>query len=202
VIKTEVVPDDLAFIVHVRASKPTAAKDWQKIFDDLDRAMDEIEAKVTDHDTYRFQIRLRVDNFKSQRFFGSEEGGEYTLTSNDPWDGYSPDFWQSALADPASRPRVERWVSRYAKTLKRAEKAERSTASLWEDDTTQFGEPLMLLLAVLDIAFVAHYKKFLELWDLDHQVEIWGAVDAIIQHHGKRRETTALRKILVQAQEG
>jgi hypothetical protein len=63
VITTEVVPDDMAFIVYVRASKPIAAKDWQKIFDDLDRAMDEIEAKVTDHDTYYFQIRLRVDGF-------------------------------------------------------------------------------------------------------------------------------------------
>jgi hypothetical protein len=80
--------------------------------------------------------------------------------------------------------------------------AARSTSSLWEDDTTQFGEPLMLLLAILDITFVAQYQKFLELWDLDHQVEIWAAVDAIVQHHGKRREIAALRKILAQVQEG
>jgi hypothetical protein len=195
-IKTEVVPDDLAFIVHVRASKPVAAKDWQKIFDDLDRAMDEIEAKLTDHDTDCFQIRLVVDGFNSRRLLVFEEGGEYTDSSNDPWDGYSPDFWRSALADPALRPRVEQWVIRYVKALKCGEMAARSTSSLWEDDHTQFGEPLMMLLAIQDIAFVAQYQKFLELWDLDHQVEIWTAVEGIIQQHGKRRETAALRKLL------
>ncbi len=201
-IRTEFVPADIAFIVHVHASKPAAAGDWQKIFDDLDSAMDEIEAKVSDPDTWSFQIRLRVDGFDAERFFGSgDEDYEYTLTSHDPWDCYSLDFWRSALSDPALRRRVERWVSRYAQTLKRAEKAMRSTASLWEDDTTQFGEPLMLLLALLDVTFVAHYEEFLQLWDLDHQVEIWPAVNAILEYHGRRRETAALRKILAE-QEG
>ena len=130
-IRTEVVPDDMAFIVHVHAGKPAVAGDWQKIFDDLDRAMDEIEVKVTDHDTFNFQIRLRVDGFDAERFFGSEENREYTLTSHDPWDCYSPEFWRSALLAPASRQRVERWVSRYSKTLKLGEKATRSTASLF-----------------------------------------------------------------------
>jgi hypothetical protein len=195
VIRTEVVPDDRAFVVHVQASKPTAAGDWQKIFDELDHAMDEIEAKVTDDDTFCFQIRLRVEGFDTERFFGFEEGGEYKFTSHDPWDGYSPDFWRSALGEPASRQRVERWVSRYAKTLKCAEKAMRSTASLWEDDTTQFGEPLILLLATMDVTFVAHYEEFLLLWDLSHQVWIWPAVAALLEHHGVRPETSALAQI-------
>jgi hypothetical protein len=200
--RTEVVPDDMAFIVHVHASEPATARDWQKIFDDLDRAMDKIEAKVVDHDTFNFQIRLRVDGFEKQRLFELEEGWKYTLTSSDPWDGYSPDFWRSALADPASRQRVERFVTRYANTLKRAKEAMRSTESLWEDDETQFGEPFMFLLAMLDIAFVAQYNLFLELWYVGHPFEL-AAFEGIIQQHGKRRETAALRKLLakIKAQE-
>jgi len=199
-IRTEVVTDDRAFIVHVHASRPTAAGDLQKIFDDLGHAMDEIEAKVTDNYFHCFQIRLSVEGFDTERFFGSEEGGGYKFTSHDPWDCYSPDFWRAALAEPASRQRVERWVSRYANTLKCAEKAMRSTASLWEDDTTQFGEPLLCLLAVMDVTFVAHYEEFLLLWDLSHQVDIWPAVAALLEHHGERPETAALARIYASVQ--
>jgi hypothetical protein len=196
VITTEFAPDDLAFIVNVRASKPATAKDWRKIFDDLDHGMDEIEARVTDPDTWCFQIRLRVDGFETLRLFELEEGRKYTLTLNDPWDGYSIDLWRSALADPASRQWVERLVARYANTLKRAKEAMRSTESLWEDDDTQFGEPLMFLLAMLDIGFVAQYEKFLELWYVGPPSDILAAIQGIIQRHGKRQETAALRKLL------
>lgn len=198
VIRSEVVPDEKTFIVHVHASKPAAAEDWQKIFDDLDRAMDEIDAKLADRDTYYFQIRLRVNGFDAERFF---ECGYSFIQQYDPWEGYSPDFWRSALSAPAPRQRVERWVARHAKTLKRAEEAMRPTESLWEDEYTQFGEPLVMLLAGIDPTLVAHYETFLELWDLEHAVMIWSAFSAILEYHGERPETAALAQIFAKLQE-
>jgi hypothetical protein len=198
-IRTEVVPDDAAFIVHVYARKPAAPDDWQKIFDDLDRAMDEIGTKVTDHEITYFQIRLRVKGYDAQHLHGRpEEGGEYRLTAHDPWGGYSPDFWRSALSDPACRQRVERWVSRHLETLKRAQDAKQNTESLWEDDNTQFGEPLMFLLAAMDVTVVAHYVAFIELWDLDHQVEVWPVIEALLEKYGERPETAALGRLSAQ----
>lgn len=73
---------------------------------------------------------------------------------------------------------------RIEKTLQLAETKSRSTASLWEDDTTQFGEPAATHMALLDIEFLPYYTRLLRLWDPGHEVETGGAVADIVDKHG------------------
>ena len=84
------------------------------------------------------------------------------------------------------------WIVRIEKTLKLAETLSRSTSSLWEDDVTQFGEPLAAHMALLDVEFVPYYTRLLRLWDQGHQVHMGGAVVEIVNKHGVRAETEEL----------
>jgi len=68
---------------------------------------------------------------------------------------------------PHLRRRAKDWIVRIEKTLKLAE-------TLWEDDETQFGEPLATHMALLDAEFVPYYTRLLRLWDQGHEVHMAG----------------------------
>jgi hypothetical protein len=105
---------------------------------------------------------------------------------------FCPPFWTKASGAPHLRQRVKDWIVRIEKTLKFAETLSRSTSSLWEDDETQFGEPLATHLALLNVQFVPCYTRLLRLWDQGHEVHMGGAVVEIVNKHGVRPETEEL----------
>jgi hypothetical protein len=84
------------------------------------------------------------------------------------------------------------WTDRLEETLKLAESRSLATASLWEHDETQFGEPLLTYLSLIDVQFVPFYTRLLRLWDMGHAVHQGEAVTEIINKYKITPETEDL----------
>jgi hypothetical protein len=168
--------------------------DVENTFNDLDTALSKIEEKLGSDDIPFFLINLEAAGVPSElgEFDPYDNGGEYDLGSRNPWKVFCPPFWTKASRVPRLRQRVKDWIVHLEKTLKLAETHSRSTSSLWEDDETQFGEPLATHMALLDVEFVPSYTRLLRLWDPGHEVHMGGAVIEIANKHGIRDETEEL----------
>lgn len=185
-------------VVHVFCKDLSSDREIENTFGDLDTALGKIEENVDDDlnkssPIFFFLINIEAEGVPSGPGEGVPyEPGEYGLGPRSPWEVFCPPFWTKASAVPHLRQRVKDWIVRLEKTLKLAETHSRSTASLWEHDETQFGEPLATHMALFDVEFVPYYTRLLRLWDPGHEVHMGGAVIEIINKHGIRAETEEL----------
>lgn len=198
--------DELKLTVRVHLQDIDSENSISDAFEHLDQAMSQIVKKLGDSEIYSFAIAIRADGFEpeSGEFDPYDEGGA-TLSVEHPWTGFCPRFWTNALKYDKTRERVMKWTTRIENILKTIDRYGRSTESLWEDDETQFGEPLLTHLALSDVALVPSYTKVLKLWDLGHEVEQNGEIAAIVDKHGICPETEDLiytRVILNPGQRG
>jgi hypothetical protein len=180
-------------VVQVVCKDVSSDGEIDNTFHDLHTALSEIEKKL-ESDIPFFLINLEAEGVPPGlgEFHPYEDDGEYHLGSRNPWEVFCPPFWTKASGAPHLRQRVKDWIVRIEKTLKFAETLSRSTSSLWEDDETQFGEPLATHLALLNVQFVPCYTRLLRLWDQGHEVHMGGAVVEIVNKHGVRPETEEL----------
>ncbi len=182
--------EDCKLVIAVTASEPPDAEAKAAIFDDLDRALEGLSEEING-DPFFYQITLDIEGYaRKAGAFSPEETDPEEAEEHDPWVSFCPEFWTEALNDPNLRPRVAQFAERLQGILYSAAKTAHSAPS--EFDEVQLGEPLMAHLAIADAAFIARYIGFYESWDMDHEVEISGAVAAIIAAHGACPEVDAL----------
>jgi hypothetical protein len=192
-VRVEYDEDQCQLVVQVACKDVKSDREIENTFNDLDTALGKIEEKL-DSDIPFFLIDIEAKGVRPALglFHPYEDGAEYDLGSRNPWEVFCPPFWTKTIGAPPLRQRAKDWIVRIEKTLKSADALSRSTASLWEDDETQFGEPLATHLALLDAEFVPYYTRLLRLWDQGHEVHMGGAVVEIVNKHGVRAETEEL----------
>ena len=153
--------------------------------DDLETALESLSTDFTEKqdDIYFFGFTF----FDQGHPFGGEpDGTEDEIFT--PWNEASKNFWQAVVQQPTLRPRITAIVDRVVAILVSAGEYQ----SVWEDDETQLGEPMVSLLALMDREFIPAYTKLLAVWDMDHEVEQLEAIEAIFDAHGVCEETEAL----------
>jgi hypothetical protein len=192
-VRTESIESDCLFVANVSCNDISSNEGIENVFDDLNIALAKIQESIGDPQYWRFLIVLVAEGVPATRGeFDPYDGGKYNLGSRNPWEAFCPSFWTNAGKNPQFRRRIIEWIGRLEETLRLAETRELSTESLWEDDQTQFGEPLVTHLALVDVYFVPFYTRLLRLWDLSHEVEQGGAVIEMVNRHGITPETKEL----------
>jgi hypothetical protein len=191
-VRVEHYEDQCQLVAHVSCKNISSNGEMEKTFADLDTALNRIEENLGNPDIYYFLINIEADRAPAGPSAFDPYDGEYGLSDRNPWEAFCPPFWTKAGAVPQLRQRAKDYIGRLEKTLKLAETHSRSTASLWEHDETQFGEPVAAHLALLDVEFVPCYTRLLRSWDPGHQVHIGQAVSEIVNKYGIRAETEEL----------
>lgn len=182
-VTREVIESDCKLIVRVSGNSIASRDDFIEILVDLDHALTILEEVLSSTDHYFYQICLDIADLTPKA--GAFDPYDTTCDendSNDPWCSFCPDFWTKALSDPDLRPLVEKFIKRFQNIL--AISAETAISAPSETDEVQLGEPLLAHLALTDLEFVTDYIGFLRIWDMDHEVEISGAVNEILARHG------------------
>lgn len=127
-------------------------------------------------------------------YFGLDPTGKWRPDQGmfDPWQEDGIAFWAAIAADWGLRKDAMAWFDAIAGLIKRSEKLQSWSESLWECDSSQFGELGAAVCALQDLAFVPVYTRFLRLWDMDHEVNQSETISMIVKKHGLCPETEAL----------
>lgn len=194
--------DENALLLECRI-RLTVLRSEQDLADALDeyaKAIDLISNNIHDDNIYYFGITvsLKPDLVKVLNLGTSVGLVKGIAKDRKSWDGRNswksvcPEFWIVAYQFPLLRPRIISILDRIEKLLIQVQSVGRSTASLWEDEQTQFGEPLVSLFAFHDVGFVNNYRFLMNLWDMDHEFQQYEVINAIIHVHGMSEETEQL----------
>ena len=160
----------------------------KNILSDVDTALTDLEANLHDRDLFFHQICLEITGAEHQNgaFVGFSMGDE----KYDPWTSFCPSFWDRAISIPKLQDSIDALLHRWRAILEKGNKTASGCTS--EADETQFGQPLLSHLAIREKRFVPHFQNFLRHWDMDHEVEISGAIIEILKEHGVCEETEEL----------
>lgn len=184
-LKTTYIQDDLKLFLHVSCRDLKRPSEIEETFHDLEAALDIIADRLDERDIYFHQISLSSPGVAPEAgAFDPYDGLDYCLTQSNPWTGFCPAFWNAACADVQLRRRTRDFLVQIEELLLLTATRNRPTSSLWEDDETQFAEPLAAHLALTDIAFVPYYTQLLRLWDAEHEVETGNQVVAMVRKYG------------------
>ena len=184
-VQSEYFKSDLRLIVSVHCADVASNDGMNNAFDELNIALTKIQEKIGAPEHWYFLIDFVAEGMSpTPAEFDPNEPGEFCMGSHNPWQTFFPSFWMHAIKHPQFRRRTIEWIGRLEETFKLAESLALTTDSLWEDDETQFGEPLLTQLALSDVQFVPFYTKLLALWDMSHEVHTGGAVVEIVDRHG------------------
>jgi hypothetical protein len=112
--------------------------------------------------------------------------------SRNAWKSVCPEFWIAAFQFLPLQPLIGSILDKIENLLMLAKSAGRSTASLWEDEQTQFAEPLVSLLALHDVRFVDSYRRLMNQWDMEHEFQQFDIINTIVHVHGICEETEQL----------
>lgn len=146
--------------------------------DQLFEALEITRERLSDKNAYYYAIDIR----------GSHTSGEEYA----PWSDEAIAAWAQVATDSRLHSRLQEWLSCVENLIIEADAAKRSTASLWEIDEVQFGEPAACAFALINRSFIPFYARLLSVWDLDHEVHQAEAIEAIVKQHGICPETEQL----------
>ncbi|GLH79339.1 hypothetical protein SSBR45G_42480 [Bradyrhizobium sp. SSBR45G] len=184
--------DECQLIARLACADISSVEEVEKTFIDLNIALSKIDENLGNSDICFFLVELKAKGVRPGYGAFDPYEGANSLGAGNPWKVFCPPFWTKACSLPHLRQRAKDYMRRVEHTLKLAATHSRSTDSLWEDDETQFGQPLATHLALLDIEFVPDLVRLLPMWDPGHDVHIQGAISEIVEKHGVRAETEAL----------
>lgn len=181
--------DELKLVITVSCDDIQSTDAITRSFDDIDVALNRILEKARDEEIYFFSLILQADGVEPApgNYDPYSEDG-ISLGEVNPWQSFCPMFWDAACQSDETRARVDQFATKLVSVVERVSTFGRSTESLWEDDETQFGEPVLSHLALADRAFVPFYTRMLQAWDLGHEVEQNGAIVEMIEAHGSCAE--------------
>lgn len=164
--------------------------DLRAILVDLDAALDILRDKIDADGASYHEICLQVEGVEPE--FGAFEGTEISGGTHDPWTSFSPAFWTKLANTPSLESELLRFLGKFRALLEYGNNTLFSPMS--EGDETQFGEPILAHLALTNPRFIPIYMEFLELWDMDHEVEISGAILEILETYPADINAKALRE--------
>ncbi len=203
-VLTHFDPEDMRFECQVACSDLTSKAELARTLEDYSTALGTIRAGMGEKGTFYYLIRLSAKTPLLARLTSKAPRGPalYAVRGiveatgsegDDEWGHLCPEFWLSACQHGEFRPKIDGIIGAIESLLKEAnERLPHATASLWESEETQFGEPLVTLLALHDRSFIPAYCRLLAQWDMDHEVRQAECIDLIVRTHGICAETEDL----------
>lgn len=209
-LEIEFVEKECRLNANITCKNITSESEIAKTFDEMDEALGVFANRLREDKIYFFGINIRCKRpFLSRLLpvFNGREAKKYVRSANEefsqawahypnnsfnPWEAMCPDFWLAALTKEALHPRIKEWITKLENLLIAANQSNRSTASLWEHDEIQFGEPLVTLLALHDKEFVPCYSSLMRHWDMGHEVNQINEIEQIVRKYGICKETEEL----------
>lgn len=187
-ITSERIKAECKRYIVVTSDSMSSEDDIETILRDFDLALTDLEAHLPDKDLYYHQICLEIKGIEPQSggFLGASFGDE----TYDPWTSFCPSFWDKAISIPKLQETIEELLQRLRSIIEKGSKT--AVGRLSEGDETQLGQPLLTHLAMRDRRYVPHFKNFLQHWDMNHEVEISGAIIEILETHGMCDEAEVL----------
>jgi len=192
-IRLEYIENDCRLVASVHCKDISSSDGIDDIFNELNIALTQIQEKIGEEGHYYFLIDIAAKGApRTLAEFDPYSPGNPDLGSHNCWQAFCPRFWKNASKSPQSRRRITEWIDRLEETFRLAESRSLSTASLWEHDETQLGEPLVTHLSLMDVQFVPLYTRLLRLWDISHAVHQRDVITEIVERHGITPETKEL----------
>ena len=93
-------------------------------------------------------------------------------------DSYEESIWEKLAAQKDSYEIIEKYLI-YAEHVMKIR-----SSDIWEDDECPLAEKAVLYASLADKRFIPFYTKFLQIWDMGHEVYQEEDIDAIIEKHG------------------
>ncbi|MGB5988305.1 MAG: hypothetical protein WBG43_00980 [Marinifilaceae bacterium] len=93
-------------------------------------------------------------------------------------DSYEECIWEKLAAQKDSYEIIEKYLT-YAEHIMKI-----SSSEIWEDDECPLAEKATLYAALNNKRFIPFYTRFLQIWDMGHEVYQEEDIDAIIEKHG------------------
>jgi len=192
-VRVQHIEDDCRLVVSVHCKDISSSNGINDVFNQLNIALTTIREKIGEPDLWYFLIDIVAQGMpRTLAEFNPYEPGEPFLGSHNPWQAFCPPFWMNASRNPQSRRRITEWIGRVEEVLRLPESLSLPTSGLWEHDETQFGEPLVTHLALVDVQFVPFYTRLMRLWNMSHEVHMGEVVTEIVNRHGITPETKKL----------
>ncbi|MGG7565911.1 hypothetical protein ACQ5SO_07075 [Rhodovulum sp. DZ06] len=125
-------------------------------------------------------------------FFALNPRGEdYEVEVFDPWAEEVQAFWQLVAKTESLHPTAELLFLAAGDLLQRWG-PDAGAEGLWEAEGVQFCEAALAVLALGAPDFLAHYLRFLDLWDLESASSQYEITQALVEAHGEEPEAFAL----------
>lgn len=193
-IESYIVQSECKFHAVVTAASIAHESALDEILVDLDQALDILKDNLETKGVFGHALCLQVAGIKPEQ--GAFEGEGMGDELHDPWTSFCPAFWTKLLATPSLEPRLAQFLEKLRGLLEYGNNT--LSFPMSEGDETQFGEPLLAHLALTDPRFIPNYMAFLRLWDMDHEVEISGAIFEIVETYPNDTNAKALREYCVE----
>ncbi|MHA6263193.1 hypothetical protein ACXYMO_08325 [Arenibacterium sp. CAU 1754] len=185
-----IVQSECKFHAVVTASSIAHESALDEILVDLDRALDILKDNLETDGVLAHALCLQVAGIEPDKGAYKSEGMGDEL--HDPWTSFCPAFWTKLIATPSLEPRLAQFLEKLRGLLEYGNNT--LCFPMSEGDETQFGEPLLAHLTLTDPRFIPNYMAFLRLWDMDHEVEISGAILEILETYPDDANAKALRE--------
>lgn len=199
-ISFEHVESQMLFEARINITELSSEEQIGLVLDDYDSALDAITDKMRVQDIYYFGITISLKRGLikimepgiSLRAVRALARSKAHGSERNPWKAACGEFWLAACQFPSLHGRVCAILSKIEHMLVAARQVGSDREGLREDDTTAFAEPLVSLLALQDLRFVDAYRKFMNQWDMHHEVDQFEVIDLIVRTNKMCPETEQL----------
>jgi hypothetical protein len=196
----EHVESQMLFEGRINITELSSEEQAGRVIDDYDAALDAIADKMNSETIFNFGIAVSIKRglikilepgiaLRAIRVMAKNKAH---CSERNPWKTVSPEFWLVACQFPSLHDRIWTTLNKIEHMLAAASLAGSGRADLREDETTAFAEPLVTLLALQDRRFVDAYRRFMNHWDMDHEVDQFDLIDLIVRTHKICAETERL----------
>lgn len=194
------VDSDKLFEAMIKITELSSEGQVRLIMEDYNSAIDVIADKLQVQDIYYFGITVSLKRGLIKILtpgtallaVRAMARGKAHGSERNPWKALCPEFWLAACQFPSLHDQICATLNKIEHMLAAAKLARSSEEGLFEDDTTAFGEPLVSLLALQDLRFVDAYRRLMNQWDMNHEVDQFEVIDLIVRTHKMCPETEQL----------
>jgi len=189
-VATKIIDSECKFHAIVSACSMATESDLRAILTDLNKALDDIKDSLEADGVFTHSLCIQVTGIEPEQgaFKGEGMGDEL----HDPWTSFCPSFWSRLVTTPTLATDLDQFLGKFRSLLELGNNT--LCSPMAEGDEIQFGEPLLAHLALTHPRFISNYMEFLQLWDMDHEVEISGAILEILKAHPADADAQELRK--------
>tara|TARA_R110000868_G_scaffold409282_1_gene694494 strand:+ start:2984 stop:3925 length:942 start_codon:yes stop_codon:yes gene_type:complete len=196
------VENQKLFEARIKITELSSEEQVALVMNDYESALDAIADKMQVQDIWYFGITLSLKrglikivtpgiSLRAVRIMARARSTAYGSERN-PWKAVCPEFWLAACQFPSLHDRICATLNKIEHMLVAAREAGSCREGLREDDTTAFAEPLVSLLALQDLRFVDAYRRLMNQWDMQYEVDQLEVIDLIVRTYKMCPETEQL----------